>query len=86
MKHAREDYNRIQDPENKIPQDEPVFLLRGQDIFAPNLVEAWGRKMIEAGGGEKRFKQRTEMGKSAIKHAKAMRTWQLRNGFKFPDL
>lgn len=28
MKHAGEDYNRIQDPENKIPADEPVFLLR----------------------------------------------------------
>ena len=29
MKHARDDYNRIQDPAGKIPEDEPVFLLRG---------------------------------------------------------
>jgi len=27
MKRAREDYNRIQDPENKIPNGEPVFLI-----------------------------------------------------------
>lgn len=38
MKHARKDYNRIQDPENKIPEDEPVFLLRGQDRHAPLAV------------------------------------------------
>lgn len=30
MLHAREDYNRFQDPEGLIPDDEPVFLLRGQ--------------------------------------------------------
>jgi len=38
MKHAREDYNRIQDPDEKIPDNEPVFLLRGQDVLAPNLL------------------------------------------------
>ena len=31
MIHAREDYNRFQDPDNKIPQNEPVFLFRAQD-------------------------------------------------------
>lgn len=34
MLHAREDYNRIQDPANKIPGDEPVVLLRAQDKLA----------------------------------------------------
>lgn len=33
MKHAREDYNRIQDPSGKIPEDEPVMLFRGQDKY-----------------------------------------------------
>lgn len=32
MKHAREDYNRIQDPAGLIPDGEPVFLIRGKDI------------------------------------------------------
>ena len=31
MIHSRKDYNRIQDPLNLIPNDEPVFLLRGKD-------------------------------------------------------
>ena len=34
MIHAREDYNRIQDPAGLIPEDEPVFLLRAQDQLA----------------------------------------------------
>ncbi len=38
MRHARPDYDRFQDPLNKIPQDEPVFLLRGQDRFAAETV------------------------------------------------
>lgn len=41
MKHARKDYDRIQDPENKIPTDEPVFLLRGQDASAARTVRYW---------------------------------------------
>lgn len=38
MKHARDDYNRIQDPAGLIPEDEPVFLLRGQDKFAAETL------------------------------------------------
>lgn len=34
MKHAREDYNRIQDPAGLIPEDEPVVLFRAQDKYA----------------------------------------------------
>lgn len=47
MKHARPDYNRIQDPAGLIPEDEPVFLLRGQDVLAPSLVKDWAiRKSV----------------------------------------
>ena len=31
MLHAREDYQRIQDPDDKIGEDEPVMLFRAQD-------------------------------------------------------
>lgn len=41
MKHARPDYDRIQDPANLIPADEPVFLLRGQDETAAKVVRYW---------------------------------------------
>lgn len=43
MKHAREDYNRFQDPDNKIPQDEPVMLFRAQDKYAVKALEAYVR-------------------------------------------
>lgn len=38
MRHARADYARIQDPANLIPEEEPVFLLRGQDKFAAEAL------------------------------------------------
>lgn len=38
MKHARTDYDHIQDPSGKIPDNEPVFLLRGQDPLAAAAV------------------------------------------------
>jgi len=38
MRHARQDYNRIQDPHGLIPEDEPVMLFRGQDKFLPGVL------------------------------------------------
>lgn len=49
MRHARPDYNRIQDPAGLIPQDEPVFLLRAQDRFAPDTVLYWSSEAEQAG-------------------------------------
>jgi hypothetical protein len=53
MKHAREDYNRIQDPENKIPADEPVFLIRAQDTSAAATVRFWAEENLRNGGSER---------------------------------
>jgi len=47
MKHARSDYDRIQDPEGKIPEDEPVFLLRACDPAAVPTLDAYLRITIE---------------------------------------
>uniref|UniRef100_A0A6H2A5N3 Uncharacterized protein n=1 Tax=viral metagenome TaxID=1070528 RepID=A0A6H2A5N3_9ZZZZ len=41
MKHARDDYNRIQDPTGLIPENEPVFLLRAQDQTSAQIVRLW---------------------------------------------
>jgi len=38
MKHARPDYDRIQDPAGLIPDDEPVFLIRGQDMYGALIL------------------------------------------------
>ena len=51
MRHARDDYNRIQDPSGKIPADEPVFLLRGQDPDAADTVRDYADR-LEARGGD----------------------------------
>ena len=48
MKHARKDYNRIQDPENKIPADEPVFIVRAQDPLAADVMRYWAAKHRQA--------------------------------------
>ena len=53
MKHARDDYNRFQDPENKIPADEPVFLIRGQDKVGAATVRAWAELNKVSGGDPK---------------------------------
>jgi len=79
MIHARKDYNRIQDPENKIPVDEPVFLLRGQDKFAPELLLRWSAKLRLNGG-------QPEVAELVERHAQRMIRWQEIHGQKLPDM
>lgn len=76
MKHARPDYGRIQDPSGLIPDDEPVFLLRAQDIIAPDLVAAWAKLAAQNGVSH-------EMCSLALSHADRMREWPKK---KTPDL
>lgn len=68
MKHAREDYNRIQDPEGKIPEDEPVFLIRAQDELSGDVVRAWANLAEERGADP-------ELVKRAFAHASKMDQW-----------
>jgi len=79
MKHAREDYNRIQDPEGLIPDDEPVFLLRGQDILAPSLLRSWAIQLLDKGGSG-------VMAEMVMKWSKEMEKWQETHKKKLPDL
>lgn len=41
MRHIGKDYQRIQDPDAHIPEDEPVFILRAQDKLAPDALRHW---------------------------------------------
>lgn len=79
MRHAREDYNHIQDPSGKIAEDEPVFLLRGKDKLAPATLEFWAAA-LEAAGGDYRLCV------LAREQAARMRDWQEFNESKLPDL
>ena len=75
MLHARPDYARIQDPEGKIGVDEPVFLIRAQDITAPNTVRKWAAMQKDP-----------LIFALAMKHANAMEDWQREHGCKAADL
>lgn len=76
MLHAREDYNRIQDPEDLIPEDEPVFLLRAQDDIAARVVRYWADQAEEAGANP-------DIVARARAHAEKMEAWQTK---KVPDM
>lgn len=79
MKHFRDDYNRIQDPLGLIPESEPVFLLRGQDKFAPALLLRWAAE-LRLQGGDPAMARIVEDG------AQEMIEWQKNNAVKIPDL
>ena len=76
MRHARADYNRIQDPDGLIPADEPVFLLRGQDALAARAVKFYSDLALQA-GADKTFVA------AAARQAEAMAVWPYH---KQPDL
>jgi hypothetical protein len=76
MRHARVDYDRIQDPSGLIPEDEPVFLLRGQDRHASSTLEHYAERLSAAGGDP-------QMVRLVLEHAGRMRAWPRH---KDPDL
>ena len=76
MKHARPDYDRIQDPAGLIPEDEPVFLIRGQDEIGAFIVRTWASHAEFVGASP-------EMIKLALDHADRMQEWRTH---KVPDL
>ena len=91
MRHARKDYERFQDPalndpkvalefgvENPVGEDEPVFLIRGTDMFAPMVIREWGK--IAVAHGQK------DIGLRAKAWADHVEAWQHANGKKLPDL
>lgn len=54
MKHNRADYqNAIRGPESPMPRDEPVFLLRGQDLCAPAALRFWAPEAGKHGADER---------------------------------
>lgn len=79
MKHARADYDRIQDPANIIPEDEPVFLLRASDTVAPDTVRSWAMRAKSIGASD-------EIVKAAVMQASRMDAWQIQHSSKVPDM
>lgn len=68
MRHARVDYNRIQDPSGKIHENEPVFLIRAKDVVSGDAVRAWADLHDQAGGDP-------ALSEAARAHASKMDVW-----------
>lgn len=75
MKHNNKKFEHIQERESKkrIPQDEPVFLIRGQDKLGPMIVEQWANAHELAGG-------HPAITAGARAQAFKMREWQAKTG------
>jgi len=69
MKHARPDYARIQDPWNKIPEDEPVLLIRAQDILGWRVARTYAALTAEMEGHDPLLLEQIRL------HAHRMRNW-----------
>lgn len=54
MRHARADYNRIQDPAGKIPENEPVMLFRAQDKHFIKVLEYY-KQLVKDDKGDYRI-------------------------------
>jgi len=71
MLHARADYQDLKVLDEKIPKDEPVFLIRAQDLAGADTVRYWAIKNRTLGGS-------AELTKSAIEHAILMDEWPVK--------
>lgn len=58
--------------------DEPLFILRAQDRFMPELVEEWARRVEIAGGPPGKVADARRLAAQAT-------TWQVAHGCKVPD-
>lgn len=63
----------------KVPEDEPIFVLRAQDRLAPATVRLWADLVDLFAGGP------TEKTTEARKWAAEMEFWQRQHGTKVPD-
>ena len=78
MKHERKDYDVIQAPQDMIPEDEPVFLLRAKDVTAPGVVEYWAKVAADFGA-------KNDIIEAAMRQAQSMRRWQDDHDAQVPD-
>jgi len=80
MLHARKDYNeRIQDLAQEIPEDEPVFLIRGQDLVGHMAVRAYAHLHRVNGGSDTVYL-------AAMAHADRMEAWTKSRKCKLADM
>lgn len=72
------DYQRIQDPDYKIPFGEPVFLIRGQDSVGAETLRAYADLFEKAGGD-------SVVAQSVRAHALLMDAWSKKKVADIPN-
>jgi len=75
MIHARRDYDRIQDPDSKIPLDEPVFLIRGQDPVGAAVVRYWAQLTFDLMNRSRPEEDQELLSRAIDVHARKMQQW-----------
>jgi hypothetical protein len=78
MKHARDDYSRIQDPDALIPDEEPVFLIRGQDEIAADVILDYAARARASGYPQ-------NVVDAAVRQSWAMRQWPVKKKADIPS-
>lgn len=63
---------------NNLAEDEPYFVLRGKDKFAPLLIMFWAQLVMLFGHSSEKIAE-------ATKCAKSMQEWATKHGNKIPD-
>lgn len=81
MIHARDDYTeRIQDRDGLIPDDEPVLLIRGQDVLAVPMIDEYLDRYAELAGTDASLIDVLEA------HRERVEAWQRSHTPKVADL
>lgn len=68
MLHVRKDYQDLIELDKKIPRNEPVFLIRAQDLAGADTMRFWAQRNAELGGS-------AELTKAALQHAAKADRW-----------
>lgn len=72
-----------------VPRNEPVFVLRAQDLFAPSTVGVWAALCLAQNAvdkdGNPLHPETLAKGDRAMELSKQMRKFQEQHGCKVPD-
>jgi len=83
-------YGEIVASRKELPPDEPLFLLRGQDLIAPSAIDSYAshvRAVVTGVTDASRAQRLTAVADECESVAAAMRVWQADNPdrTKYPD-
>lgn len=71
---------------SKMPEDEPVFILRARDVFTPGTIVCWAGMVGSVVTNDEEVKNlANRKAFLAMAIAEEMRNWQEENSVKIPD-